>query len=524
MRLTLVAVVLLVLAGCGSGPAPADGKRAATDSEISELTWAMPGAPRSLDIAHAMDSRSNLAIYAAFDGLLELDGEGALKPKLATAWSNPDELTYEYTLRQGVKYWDGSTMTAEDVAYSLQRQLDPEQAAETAMMLGAVDSVAVTAPDKVTVKLKVADPAFKYVAALNWIVQPKAYQEAAGKDLGGPDKPGMGAGPYKVEKFSPADGVVFQRFDGYWGEKPKVGKLSYKPIPDPEALRLAMIAGEVDGTFGLPLQDARKWERTSGVNVYTTGSVSVNYLSLDVNTAPFDDLHVRKAIAHSVDRKGLLEPLFGGRGKVSVSPVSTLQLDSFLGKDESAKLTGSLPTYEFDLAKAKEELAKSAHPDGFSVEVPYSASQNWARLTLENLARNLSTIGITVTPKAMTDQQWVAQLYAAKDLKLQIMRAGGGTPYPGEMLPLMFGKKSIGPNGLNTAAFTTPEVEAKLAAMAADKGAIGDIMRTNADQLPYIPLFEEQLMHAVRSEAVFSPEPTPWLAGANWVAWLRATA
>ncbi len=520
----IAAVAAFVLAGCGGGGQAPAGKRTAGDAEIPELTWAMPGAPRSLDIAHALDSRSNLAIAVSFDGLLEIDREGKLQPWLATSWSNPDPLTYVYTLRKGVKFWDGSEVTAEDVAYSLSRQLDPAQAAETMLYLSAVKDVSVTGPDQVTVKLSVPDPKFQYVPALVWMVQSKKYAEAAGRNLGQPDQPGMGTGAYKIAKFSPADGVEFQRFDGYWGERPKVVKLNYKPIPDPEALRLAMIAGEVDGTFALPLQDVRKWERTSGVTLYQHGSIGINYLSMDVSAAPFDDVHVRKAIAHSVDRQGLLEPLFGGRAKVTAGPVSSLQLASTLGKDAADKVLGSLPQYDFDLAKAKDELSKSAYAGGFTVEVPYAATQNWARLVLESMARNLATIGITLVPKGMPEQQWVAQAFAHQDLKMQIIRAGGGTPYAGEMLPMMFGKASAAPNGFNTANFTSPELETKLGRLTTSTDPIPDIMRLNADQLPYVPLFEENMVHAVRSQFVFDPEPPPWMAGANWALWLKAAA
>ncbi|MBB5958643.1 peptide/nickel transport system substrate-binding protein [Saccharothrix tamanrassetensis] len=528
MRRTRIAAVAataaLVLAGCvGTGAGPT-GKRVAGDADIPELTWAMPGAPRSLDIAHALDTRSNLAIFAAFDGLLRMDADGELQPALATSWTNPDPLTYVYKLRQGVTFWDGKPMTAEDVAHSLRRQADPAEAAETQLYLTRLKEVAATGPDEVTVRLTTPDPMFKYVPALVWIVQQKEYAEAAGKSLGSPEKPGMGTGPYRVTRFSPADGVDFERHDGYWDTRPKVAKLAYKPIPDPEALRLAMMSGEVDGTFGVPLQDIRKWERTAGISMYYTRTISVNYLSMDVTTAPFDDVHVRRAIAHSVDRQGLLDPLFGGRARLSSSPVSSLQLETMVGKEKAAEVIGSLPTYPFDLGKAKEELAKSRYAGGFTVEVPYPTTQPWSRLLLENLARNLSTIGVTLVPKAQPDQQWVANIYAHKDLKLQIMRAGGGTPYPGEMLPMMFGQASAGPNGFNTANFADPELEAKLGSLGEDVAPIAEIMRLNAEEVPYVPLFEEDAAHALRAERVFSPDPTPWLAGFNWAIALKAAA
>ncbi|TCO60772.1 ABC transporter substrate-binding protein [Actinocrispum wychmicini] len=525
MRLTrivaLLSVTALALAGCGGTSAGPQGKRSAGDADIPKLTWAMSGAPRSLDIAHGLDALSNTAIMAAFDSLLNMDHDGNLVPNVATAWTSPDPLTYVYTLRRDVKFWDGSPMTAEDVAYSLRRQIDPAQAAESLVYLGAVQDVTATGPDQVTVKLSAPDPKFKYVPALVWMIQSKSYAQAAGKDLGTPDKPGMGTGPYRVTRFSPADGADFERFDGYWGVRPKVVKLSCKPIGDPEALRLAMTAGDVDGTFGVPLQDARKWERMSGVSMSYTRSIGVSLLSMDVTAAPFDDIHVRRAIAYSVDRQGLLEPLYGGRARVSASPVASLQLSSKVGPEQADKIIAGLPNYPFDLAKAKEELARSKSPGGFTVEVPYSTSQPAARLVLENLARNLGTIGVTLVPKAVPEQQWIATIVAHKDLKLQYLAVGGGTPYPGEMLPILFGKAGAAPNGFNAANITTPDLEAKLAALSDDVGPVLDVMRFNAEELPYVPLFEQDAAHALRSQFVFSPGPTPWMSGVNWVTWIK---
>lgn len=536
MRRTTTAAVLamlmalaLALAGCGGGAQEGQKPRAAGTGEVPEVTWAMPGAPRTMDIAHGLDTRTNLAIFAAFEGLLRMDKDGKLAPHIATSWTNPDPLTYVYTLRDDVTFWNGEKLTAEDVAFSLRRQIVPEEAAETMLYLSAVQEVSATGPTEVTVTLKTPDPRFQYMPALVWTISQKSYVEAAGADYGTPAKPGMGTGPFKVTSFSPADGVTFERYDGYWGQRPSVVKLNYRPIPDPEAMRLAMLAGEVDGTLGVPLIDMRKWERTDGVSLYFTKSLAMNYLSFDVTTAPFDDVRVRRAIAYAVDRQGLLDPLFGGRADLAVSTVSTTQLAALAGEQKATELNTSMPEFPFDLEKAKAELAQSAHPNGFTVEVPYTTTQAWARLTLENLAQNLAQIGITLVPKAMPDQQWVANLFAHQNLGMQIMRAAGGTPDPAEMLPMMFSAASAAPNGFNTANFTTPELEAKLVELgetsdpAARTERVAEIMRLAAAELPYVPLFEEQLSIAVRNELVIDPEPSTWLGG-GWASQLKPAA
>ncbi|MFD9894893.1 ABC transporter substrate-binding protein [Amycolatopsis sp. NPDC059027] len=519
-----------LLTGCTGGSTGATGPRAATDADVPLITWAASGPPRSLDIAHALDTRSELPIVAAFDALLTLDTEGRLQPGLAKSWSSPDPLTYVYQLRTDVKFWNGTPMTAEDVAYSLARQADPASGAESALYLPAVKSVDVTGPAEVTVKLSRPDALFQYVPAIVWFVQQKAYVQTAGKDLGTGQKPGMGTGAYQVTSFS-TDGVHLRRNDGYWGKRPKVAEVDIKVIPDPDALRLAMQSGAVDGTFDFPVQRARQWEQTRGVATVFPQSPGSMYLSFDITKPPFDDVHVRRAIAAAVDRQGLLQPAFGGKATLAASMFSGVQLTSTLGREKADQLTKSVPWQVFDLAKARAELAQSAHPQGFTAEVPFTTSQPWAQLTLENLATNLAPLGIKLNLKALPDQQWVAQLYAHQNLGMQILRASGGTPYAGEMAGVLYGRKSAGPNGLNTANFFPDDVQRVLTQLtepaSTDQRAeqLGTLMRATAEQLPYVPLFEAKTGIAIADRLTFDPPiSTDISLTGNWVSLIRAAA
>ncbi|SEQ27879.1 ABC transporter substrate-binding protein [Lentzea albida] len=522
-----VFAVSTALTGC-SGAAESDRSSVAHDADIPKLTWAVAAGPRSLDIAHSLDGTSYLAIAALFDSVLRLDMKGNLESGLAESWSSPDSHTYVYRIRRGVKFWNDEPVTAEDVRFSLARQLDPATASESAQLLAAVKSVEVSGPDQVTVRLSHPDAAFQYTPALAWFVQQKSYVEAAGEELGTGARPGMGSGAYTVESFSPAGGVALRRNEQYWGAKPKVVSAEIKPIAVPEALRRAVQAGEVDGTIDFPVRHAQRWEQLRGVRAQFVRSTTTTYLSLDTATAPFDDEHVRRAIAHSVDRKGLLAPAFGGRADLAASPFTTAQLTATVGEDRAAELTESIALPEFDLGKAAAELKKSRHPNGFTVDAPYAADEPWAQLTLEDLARNLARIGIRLTPKPMPRQQWVAQIYAHQDLGIQIIRAGGGTPYAGELASVLFVEDSARPNGFNTANFHPDEVRQVVDQIGAPSSAearfaqLRSLMALNAEQLGYVPLFEPQTGIALRDEFVFDPQVDTFLVGDNWLRLIKS--
>jgi peptide/nickel transport system substrate-binding protein len=190
----------------------------------------------------------------------------------------------------------------------------------------------------------------------------------------------------------------------------------------------------------------------------------------------------------------------------------------------------SLPQYNLDLTKAKAELAQSATPQGFSVEIPYTTSSPWAEPTMLNLQQNLKGLGITVTPKPETPEQWAAQVFAHQvPTGMQSMQLIATIPDPNAVLPRIVGQANIPKPGLNLANWTTPQIEQDVATLtqSTDTGArwraTQSILSQIADQVPYVPLYAPNFVTALGKGFGYA-EPLVYsdLTDGGWVFKLRA--
>ena len=367
-----VAALALVLAACSGGgstsseSSPSAASSSATapttpnDTPIDSITAAIQSPIQAMDILKASDVPSRRALTLVYDRVLTQDNQGQLQPMIAESWANPTPTTLTYTIRSDAKFWDGSPVTAEDVAYSGQRIVDGIGTAAVAAGWAQVKSVTASG-NTVTVTLSQPDNGFAFRAAIDWFVVQKKYSEEAGADLGSPSKPGMGSGPYKVTSYSASEGATFDLTGTYWGDEPVVKQVNFVIIPDPETARLAMVQGDVDVYFDVPLIATRQYDKASEINMsYVTGGYN-DMLSMRTTTKPFDDLNVRTAMAYLSDTVGLTEPLFNGKATVARSIVPAIQISSTINDPaKEGEFYAALPAIpSFDIAKAKEFMAKS---------------------------------------------------------------------------------------------------------------------------------------------------------------------
>ncbi|GII95415.1 ABC transporter substrate-binding protein [Sinosporangium siamense] len=522
----------LTLTACGGadrGSGKAEGGKpqsAASEADIDKIVWGMAGNPSMIDIAHGLDGASTVVQTVALDTLLTLTAEGKPAPAVAESWERADPTTYVYKIRKDVKFWDGSPVTAEDVAYSLARHMDPKVASQAGSFLTAMKEVKVTGDHEVTAKLKRPDTSFEYVAASAWQIVKKSFAEKHLRDLGSPTVLTMGTGKFKLVSFSPATGAVLERNEHYWGQKPKIKRLEFKVVSDSETRRLALQSGQIDGTFDIDTQNARRWTTLPNVQTFFARANAVRYFSFDVKNKPFDDVYVRKAFAHSLDRNALKGA--DARMVLADNIVTEPQLVALFGKEGAAQFVAGLPKYEFDMAKAKAALAQSKYASGFTLDVVHSnRDQFWSKL-LQSLAQNLKTIGVTLNIKAIPNDAYVAKLYGHQDLGMNAVNAAFSTPDPAELLPVMLGESGTKPNGFNLANYTNPELEKNLTALANTVGAerqeaVKNIVTEVADQVPYMPLYYDENGMALNKKYVFTQEFTTW-SGQDWSALIKRAA
>ncbi len=329
--------------------------------------------------------------HQAWDMLVHRDpATFEIKPSLATAWKLVDEKTLEFTIRKGVKFHDGSMLSAEDVAYTINMASNPDSKVATPSNYAWIDKAEVTGPDTVTVRMKRPTPAALEYFALVVPIHPKAYRERVG--LEGFAKAPIGAGPYKIVKLEQAKEVVFERFADYWADSPKgkpaIGKLHVRFVPDSATEMTELLSGRADWIWNLNPDQFGDVNKMPTLQAIRQESMRIGYLSIDAAGRsapgnPLTNLKVRQAIWHAIDRQTFAEKLVTGGSRVPPAPCFPSQF----GCDAEAAVK-----YAYDPAKAKALLAEAGFPNGFTIElVSYVQPTQWVAAVQNYLA----AVGIT---------------------------------------------------------------------------------------------------------------------------------
>jgi peptide/nickel transport system substrate-binding protein len=526
-----------LLAACGGdeegGPAAtgAATQPEASEEQIENITWAIPAAIRGLDIAKSFDTSSSTAISLALETLVTYTADLQLVEELAESWEAVDAVTYVYQIRQGVTFWDGSPLTAEDVAFSMSRHLNPDTGSQIGSYFGSVDAITATGPNEVTVKLKTADPFWQYVPTFVQIC-PQAFIEAQGENFGTPgaEVTVMGTGPYQVTSFSADEGVTMEPYADYWGEKPLVQNIDLRFLEDPQTRLLAMRAGEIDGSFDVPLNQADDWDAIEGVTVNSTPGLRVWFYSFDQETEPWNDIHVRRAFAHAIDREGIVQSLLGGYAEPANAMAPPDQWKGLgLPEERVQEIYAGLRDYEFSIDMAREELAQSSVPNGFEASVQYPDSQPELGRATQSLAQNLREIGITLDVREVTSQKWLNDLYEHKNLGLQALGYGPDYPDPGNFIAISYHSDFAVPNAFNLANYKNPRVDELLDQQAASTDpeeratALAEIMTISQEELPYLNIWWEDAVQAFKDEYVYEGFIGLWYS-TQWIRNLKRAA
>jgi len=404
---------LLAVAALGAA-APASAYAAAAPQGL--LNWGVHVslAPTWFDPADTQALITPFMIlYALHDALVKPMPGTSLAPCLAESWSAAeDQLTYEFTLREGVKFHNGEPVTAEDVKFSFERY----RGSSDKLMKDRVASIEVVDARHVRFRLKKPWPDFltfySSASGAGWIV-PKKYVEKVGDD--GFKKHPIGAGPYKFVSFKPGVELVLEAFEGYWRKIPSVKRIVMKVIPD-EATRLAALkGGEIDIAYSIRGELAEEVERMPGLSVKSVILQASNWVYFPEQwdpKSPWHDLRVRQAANLALDRDGMNKALFLARCKITNSVIP----DSF-------EYYWQPPAAVFDQAKAKKLLVEAGFPNGFDAGLFYcdSSYENIGEVAVNNL----NEIGIRAKLQPI-ERAGFAAAYANKKYTKGILRGASG--------------------------------------------------------------------------------------------------
>lgn len=494
-------VAALALSSCAASPPSA--------SADAELTWALVSAPQSLDNTKAISAVSYTVQAALLETLVHVSDAGEIEPWLADSWTALDDMTYVFTLRDDVTFWNGDPMTADDVAFSLNRVADDSSL--ISYNFTALEEATVTGENEVTVTLNSVDPLFLSVGlATNGFIVQQAFVEEAGDAIGDPEALTMGTGPYQVDSFSKTGDTVLSRYDKYWGETPGPDSITFTTITDPETMRIALTQGQVDGTFEASLADAERYKSSDAITTTFAPGLAMEYLSLDVREAPFDDIHVRKAIAYAISNDDLVTAQLKGNGDPAEALMTRLQLEAMFGEDGS-ELTDQITVYDNDVEAAKEELAQSAYPDGFATDVTFA---DYDSVVFQVLQADLGEIGITLNGKPVSAEQFYDEI--------------GQIDQPQGMRPIYTGYGSLDPwealrnflGATNTSGYTSAVADNSLSILSSSldeaerKAAIVALSQDIAENVPYVPLYTEDKLLVLGNDWAyqdFAPRGSDWI-------------
>ncbi len=398
-----IAVILLLVSACAAPAAPTPASPASQPTQAAATSAsAASSAPAASSASTQVAAQGQITISdisdvntldpklhkgrpeqnvlrLMFDTLYHRDNNMKIIPWLATSYENPDPVTWRFHLRQGVKFHNGNDFKANDVKFSIERLLEPESPLDARVNVDKVNVV-----DDYTVDIITKKP---YAAFLTRIVLWHMTDEEYFKSVGAKDfglKP-VGTGPYKFVEWVKDERVVMEANPNYWGVKPQIKQVIFKPIPENATRLAALESGTVDIAAAVPPSYAK--QAPKGIDVVTIPGTGVVYLGLNVKMKPFDNVQVRQAMNYAVDVDTIIKQLLDGQARKIDNPLLP----------EAVGYTAT-PVYSFDLTKAKSLLAQAGYPNGFEMQID---TQPPFKELGEALAGQLKAAGITANVNIM---------------------------------------------------------------------------------------------------------------------------
>ncbi|WP_372425956.1 ABC transporter substrate-binding protein [Salinarimonas chemoclinalis] len=396
-RLNTLALAASLLA-LGAGGAPAQDR--------DTLRLGMQLEPPMLDPTAGAAAAIREVTYAnIFEGLVRIAGDGSVVPALAESWDiSEDGLVYTFDLREGVTFHDGTPFDCAIVQFSYERAVAPES---TNAQKGLFEPIASTeCPDPNTAVVTLSQPSSRFLFNMAW---GDAVMVAPGTAETNKTTP-IGTGPYRFARWVQGDRVEMTRYDGYWGDAPAIETLVVRFISDPSAATAAMLAGDLDAFPNFPAPEAlAQFENDDRFTVAIGATQGEVILSLNNSRAPFDDVRVRRALAHAIDKNAMVDAVQNGLG----TPIGSFSTPASPGYVDLAD------AYPFDPERAR-ALLEEAGAAGASITI-HLPPPAYARRGGEVAAAYLQQVGLNVDLVPIEWAQWLEQVFRGYDFDATII-------------------------------------------------------------------------------------------------------
>ena len=372
----------------------------------SQITIGIPqDMEDSLDPNKIMAAGTKEVYFNMFEGLVKPDSDGNLNPAVASDYKiSDDKLAYTFTLRDGIKFHDGTPVTVEDIKFSIDKCADTSNKEPLVPAFSNVESVTIVDDKTVEIKLKGQDVDFlAHLGTINAAIIPASNTD--------PDKNAIGTGPYKYVSRSPQETFVLEKFDDYWGESAHIEMVTFKICANADSIVMDLNGGSVDMFARITPAQAKQLSADFDVLEGTMNLVQAMYLNNAVK--PFDDVRVRQALCYAINKEEIMLMMADGKG----TPIGSSMFPAF-GKYYMPELND---VYTQDIEKAKELLAKAGYPDGFSFTVKVPSNYAPHVDTAQVLVEQLKAIGVDAQIELIEWDSWVSDVYVGRDFEATVV-------------------------------------------------------------------------------------------------------
>ncbi|MEW2571832.1 ABC transporter substrate-binding protein [Streptomyces sp. NPDC047070] len=406
------AAVLLAagsLAACGGAksetPAPTNTSKLVSvlpsaKADVDKVTWNVSGEPDTLDPRNAVNYGSGQIVRNMCEGLLKMDAKFAVSPNLAT-YDQVSPTRLKLKIRDGVKFWDGKPLTAEDVAYSLKRSAAEDSVVSYGFLL--VKNIEVTGDQEVTVTFRAPDSTFvSSLATVAGAVMQKAWAEKTGDKVGTATGGLMCTGPYAFDSWRAGSGITIKRNAAYWDTalKPRAAQVDFTFVSDDTALAQALEAGEIDGAYEVPVSTFAKLSKSSKGRLVFGPSTQSATLSVARPDGPLKDQKLRDAFQRAIDRAAIAKVVYNGAAQPNYTHLTpatwpTAERDLYQPDyDKWAKARS------YDVTAAK-KLAESSSYDGSELVLAIAAGDQVSSRVAQLVQQQAKAIGVKIKIQSM---------------------------------------------------------------------------------------------------------------------------
>ncbi len=391
----------LLLAGLLATTALAPPTARAQGSPPREARIGLQTETSSIDPHFALVGANQTVAQHIFDPMLSADSNLRPMPGL-TSVTNPEPDVWEFRIRDGARFHDGTPVTAEDIRFSLERMPKvPNSPAPFIRMQGAVVSMEVVDSRTIRLRSRGPDPSIVLNAMTAYVVPAHVAQNATTADFNS-GKATIGSGPWRFREWQPGSRIVLERNDDYWGDKPDFARATLRPIGNDAGRLAALLAGDLDLIDAVPPSEVSRLQGNRAIGVASSTSARMIYLAMDQagDTTPFvtakdgsplprnplRDARVRRALSMAINRQAIVDRVLSGASR----PAGQLAVEGQIGYDPA------LAAPPFDANEARRLLAEAGYPDGFRItlhspnnryieddKTAQAVAQFWTRIGIE---------------------------------------------------------------------------------------------------------------------------------------------